>query len=83
MQKRALFILFAYCSLMVQASAQEDSADAADAEPIIIEAEEPTDSSDDGESSGAAEARAEDDDERFIPSREIPPDEQVIFPIDI
>lgn len=82
MHKRALLILFGYSLLMVQASAQEDSAETADAEPIIIEAED-ANASDDGDPGGAADARAEDDDERFIPSREIPPDEQVIFPVDI
>jgi hypothetical protein len=35
------------------------------------------------ETAGAAAARAETDDDDFVPSEEIPPDEQVVFPVDI
>jgi hypothetical protein len=55
----------------VEAAAGEDSADASDA---ADEEEGPV---------GAAEARAADDLSIFVPSREPPPDDQAIFPVDI
>jgi hypothetical protein len=43
--------------------------------------------SDEGEpedgTTGAAEARRSAADDEFVPSEEIPPDEQVVFPVDI
>jgi len=81
MLRRIMLILFAGFVLAARLPAQEE---ATESEPIIIEAEDEADESADAEDQGAAAARAEEaDEDRFIPSREVPPDEQVIFPIDI
>jgi hypothetical protein len=74
-------VLFVYAALAAPLPAQ-DTTD--EAEPIIVVEEENAEAeAEEGEGTGAADARAADDDDRFIPSREVPPDEEVIFPIDI
>ena len=60
---------------------------AQDEAPVESAAEAPAPASAEesaAENAGAAAARAEtDDDDDFVPSEEIPPDEQVVFPVDI
>lgn len=86
MRMRILLTLFTYCACVAPLPAQDEAAEpAADqaSEPIIITDDETKKAEPAEDDSGAADARAEGDDDRFIPSRETDPDEQVIFPIDI
>lgn len=63
--------------LAAQDEAEQDA-------PIVVVEEEGNEAdSTDPESRGAAEARAEAEEDRFVPSRETDPDEQVIFPVNI
>jgi hypothetical protein len=81
MRIRLFLVLFVMAGLTGPLPAQ-DTAD--EAEPIVVVEEESAEAeAEDGEGTGAADARAAEDDDRFIPSREVPPDEEVIFPIDI
>ena len=81
MQTRHVLILVAGLVVGARLLAQDE---AAESEPIVIESGEAAQESEPAEDSGAADARAADEDEdRFVPSAEVPPNEQVIFPIDI
>jgi hypothetical protein len=81
MRVRLLLIVFVFAGLVGPLPAQ-DTTD--EAEPIVVVEEESAEAdAEDGEGTGAADARAAEEDDRFVPSREVPPDEEVIFPIDI
>lgn len=89
-------LLFACCILLgAPPMAQEESAEPSagpGSEPVNGDAGENVEGTAAGEAAagdegpvGASEARAaaEDDLSQFVPSREVPPDEQVLFPVDI
>ena len=76
-----------FCVLLVGGLLLSSPLVAQDEVPVESAAESPAPASE-AESAaaaaGAAAARAETDDEDdFVPSEEIPPDEQVVFPVDI
>jgi hypothetical protein len=78
-----LLLLVSIIAASVPVQAQEATADSsrppADAAAGSVSDEE---TSEDG-AAGAAEARRSVADDEFVPSEEIPPDEQVVFPVDI
>ena len=93
MTTRLLLLVAGWLLLGASLSAQEQApepaaepaaeSDSAGAAGDSAEAGEADDGDDEAEPLGAAEARAADDLSIFVPTREVPPDEQVLFPADI
>jgi hypothetical protein len=84
MRQRCLLLLMAVLAFAPPLGAQNQPSPAGESAAASAPA---SDDSDAGEAAsaeqGAAEAREAAGDDDFVPSEEVPPDQQVVFPVDI